>query len=137
MSFVEPHYSDLGEPVVSVMFRGTEGRSIPVEVVVDTGFNRGLLIYESDSRRVKLPPSRRLASPVYLFGGQPLKPKVTTAYIEWLGGLKQIDVLVLPDPSPKRLRSFRVTLRGLLGMELLRGTNLLIGRSTLQITKED
>ena len=137
MSSMQGHYSDTNLPLLAIPFQVTEDRFIDVEVVVDSGFNRGLIVYEADAIAAKLAPSRRFDETLYVANGSMWPAQATTAYVMWLGKLREVDVLVVEAEPPERRRSRKEPERGLVGMELLRGTELVLGASTVQLSPEE
>jgi predicted aspartyl protease len=112
-------YSELGEPLLVLNLHIREEEYLPLEVVVDTGFNRSMLVFEDDAARANLPPSRNVTSKAYLADGSDCPTVATFGYLKWLGRLEQVEILVVAKTRSRRDRC-------LIGMELLRGTDILL-----------
>ena len=128
-SIVEGYYSELGEPLLDLPLHVRDETFLTLTVVVDTGFNRGLLIFKSEAEQAELPPVRRVsADRMRLADGtvHPITP--TFGYVRWLGGLQEIEVAVVRADRGERDRC-------LIGMEFLRGTDILLGQEAFAIRR--
>jgi hypothetical protein len=128
------HYSDTGLPLIELPLHVRDETFLDLLVIIDSGFNRTLVLNESAAKAANLPPSQRFDQTLYTADGSPWPARITTGYVKWLGSLRQIDVLVVEDDPGRAQRNRREPERGFLGMDLLRGTNLLLGASTIEIS---
>jgi len=129
------HYSDTGLPLLELPLHVRDEIFLNLEVIIDSGFNRTLVLNETTAKAANLPPSQRFDQTLYTADGSSWPARITTAYVKWFGSLRQINVLVVEDDPGRRQRNRREPERGLLGMDLLRGTNLLLGASTIEISR--
>jgi len=112
-------YSNHGEPLLALHLHVRENQYLPIQVLVDTGFNRSLLVFEDDALEANLPPTRRLAAKAYLANGAECPATSTFGYLQWFGRLEQVEILVVRGLRGQRDRC-------LVGMELLRGMDILL-----------
>lgn len=119
-------YSDLNEPFLSLNLQVAEEKFHALDVVVDTGFNRSLLIYEEDALAAALPPSRSVVSKMYLADGSQCKATRTFGYLKWLGQLQEVEILVVKGSRGPRDHC-------LIGMEMLRGNDILLREAGFEV----
>jgi len=119
-------YNELGEPLVTLQLHIADDDYLPIEVLVDTGFNRGLLLFAGEARAARLPPTRSASAKLYLADGSPCSARSTFGYIRWMGELKEIEVLVVEHDRGERDKC-------LIGMELLKHTDILFGPDDFHI----
>ena len=99
------------EAIVSLLLRGPAGRTIEVEAVVDTGFNRFVALPVEIITALGTPPVG--SNRVMLGDG-------SEAYLDVYG------VTVLWEGAPKRVDAYAADTTPLLGMRLLDGHSLYV-----------
>src|SRR6266850_4738559 len=108
MALVSGRVNSYREALVLVRFR--DGAAI--ECVVDTGFDGGLMLPRAFVSRIRFPIIGKLTFD--MVGGTRMSAEVGLTEIDWLGRLRQIEVIVSEGDD------------ALLGTELLIGTTLTI-----------
>jgi predicted aspartyl protease len=122
-------YSDLGEPLLSLGLHVRDDEYYPLEALVDTGFNRGLLIFQNDAAQANLPRVDRISADRMRLADGTVRPITPTfGYVRWFGQLTQMEIAVVRAERGDRDRC-------LIGMELLRGTDILLGASDFSIRR--
>ena len=96
------------------------GQGATIECVLDTGFDGGLLLPLEFVSQMQLPILGELA--FELVGGARMTAEIALADIEWLGKLRQIEVVVSEGED------------ALIGTELLIATTLTIDYNTSTVT---
>jgi predicted aspartyl protease len=118
-STAQGSYSALGEPLVPVVLKGRNGDDVEITALLDTGFNRGLLLFAHEARAANLPPSwSQSGESMRVADGRTVPIRTSFAWITWLGRTFETSVAVV---NAERGESDRC----LVGMELLRGTDIL------------
>jgi predicted aspartyl protease len=127
MSSVEQgYYSELGEPLVALDLVVGEDRSHTLRALVDTGFTRGLAIFRNDAALSDLPTTTIAADPIYFANGTCCETSWTFGYVRWLGRRRELPILVI-HAEPERDAPC------LIGMELLKGSDILLGEASFEI----
>lgn len=131
MSGVEHgYYNDLGAPLLNLRLHGKGSREIEITVLIDTGVNCSLLLFDDCVRIANWPVTNRFES-VFLADGSERIGYWTGGYIRWLGQTTYVDTLVID--RPKRAR--RQPEAGFIGMGLLRGHQIRLNPSEIEIIK--
>lgn len=122
------YYSERHQPMVELRLLKHNQQILTVEALVDTGFDGSVLAYKNIAALAGWPQTKRTRT-VSLANGDRVGAHVTEASVNWLGEIQKRDVLVLPLQSQHREYCA-------IGMELLRGTRLLLGKSRMEIAQE-
>ncbi|MEK7659411.1 MAG: hypothetical protein AAB338_02025 [Patescibacteria group bacterium] len=89
-----------GHPVMPVQLIGLED---PIVALIDTGFNRELIVYEEHSQQAQLVIESESVS-VLLADGSQEEFLRTEGVIEWFGEPRRVDILVIPGQAPRKGR---------------------------------
>lgn len=105
-----------GQPVIPVRFLGA---TVPLTLLIDTGFDGELLLYPEQLSRLGIPATYQDMTRVRLADGSEATFFIASATVEWQGEPRPVSIDVIPRPAPP-------SARGLLGCGLLRDSRLSI-----------
>jgi predicted aspartyl protease len=125
-SGAQGYYGKLGEPLVALDLVVGEDRSHTLTALVDTGFTRGLAIFRNDAALPDLPTTTIAAEPIYFANGTCCETSWTFGYVRWLGRRQELPILVI-HAEPE------CDAPCLIGMELLKGSDILLGEESFEI----
>lgn len=86
-----------GQPVMSVRLAGLED---PYVALIDTGFNRELIIFEEHAVQACL-SIRHSRVPILLADGFRSEFLVSKGVVEWFGVEKIVELFIIPGPAPR------------------------------------
>lgn len=121
-------YTDRKLPYLELRVLGRESVTFSIKAVIDTGFDGTLLVWESYANGLGWPRTQEYRR-LILADGSLSVGYSTVGYLKWLGQTIQQEVLVMRQIQTK----YRDCL---IGMGLLRGTQLLLGRASVEIKPE-
>ena len=105
-----------GQPVIPVRFLGA---TVPITLLIDTGFDGELLLYAEQLSRIGIPATYQDMTRVRLADGSEATFFIASATVDWQGEPRTVSIDVIPRPAPP-------SARGLLGCGLLRDSRLSI-----------
>ena len=105
-----------GQPVIPVRFLGA---TVPITLLIDTGFDGELLLYAEQLSRIGVPATYQDMTRVRLADGSEVTFFIANATVEWQGEPRTVSIDVIPRPAP-------ASAKGLLGCGLLRDSRLSI-----------
>jgi predicted aspartyl protease len=109
---------DLGRPIIRIEAPGRDG----LAAVVDTGFNRSLLLLAADALSLGFSIKQKTEI-VELGTTERVTVRRASGEIFWLGKTLRVEALISNEPTPIYRPD---TARALIGTELLSGTLLLV-----------
>jgi predicted aspartyl protease len=109
---------DLGRPIIRLEAPGRDG----LAAVVDTGFNRSLLLLAADALALGFAIKQKTEI-VELGTTERVSVRRASGEIFWLGRKLRVEALISNEPTPIYRPD---TARALIGTELLSGTLLLV-----------
>jgi predicted aspartyl protease len=124
----------LGRPVVRLAVKDRDD----LLAVLDTGFNRSLLVTAEQARALGFVITK-VSTMVQLGAEQRAEVARGTASVTWLGQVREIDILVSMETNAgdkKRARVDPDEAHALLGTELLKGSLLMIDFDTGSVEVE-
>jgi predicted aspartyl protease len=121
------HVDTRDRPIVSLTLPGLDDDLL---VIVDTGFNGQLLIYETELSRFNFVPHETTV-PVELAGRERRRLSVMRSRITWFGQVRDVDVFVAP--GGQRRAALPDESVGLLGTALLCPHRLTIDFATRRV----
>lgn len=128
------HYSQNGHPLVELALYGKPENSLFVSpMMVDTGCSHKLLIYKNWADQVGLPETHEISS-CTMVNGAKLVGYMTWGYVKWFGQITLTEIFVCPVAESHNPRIKREYV-GIIGMGLLRETNIHLKGSSVTIAK--
>ena len=113
---MDGHLDEHGQPVIPVRLLTA---SAPLTLLIDTGFDGEVLMYEDQLSRAGVPPTYQDMTRVRLADGSEATFFIASATVDWQGEPRTVSIDVIPRPAP-------ASAKGLLGCGLLRDSRLSI-----------
>jgi len=122
-------YSPLSEPLLELAVRKNKQSKTLVETcLIDTGFNRGLLLYSHMAKKLDLPFPAYHFERIVLATGDITVARIEYIDVEWLGQLIRTETFIIESKS-------KPDYAGIVGMEFLLGNQIAFDFHQFEIRK--